>query len=457
MRSEARRWNPQPAATIAELFRSPQPGAEALPTAIAPGSIDHGDAPMRILLLTDAFPPEVRSSSHLMFELAEDLSARGHPVAVVTSQPRYNLAAPVAVPSGWMVRERVGQLNVVRVRTPAIHNVGHVRRGLGQLLLPLAFIRAARRLDRPDVILTYSPPLTLGLASHWLARRWKIPFVFNVQDLFPQNAIDLGALRHPLLIAFFRRMERFIYRRAAAITLHSPGNAAWVRQAGAEPARLHVIPNWVDTDRHCPESPSSNNPFRHRLGLEGRFVVLFAGVMGYAQDMGTIVQAAAQLASEPRVVFLLVGDGSERAAIERRRDELHLANLHLLPFVSREDYPALVAACNVGLVTLKKTMKTPVVPSKLPTYMASGRPVIASLNPESDACEVIRQADCGLLVSPGSPDEMAAAIRSLLADPARAAALGANGRRYAVEHLSRSACVSQYEKLLVACCRQAPD
>lgn len=328
---------------------------------------------MKILLLTDAFPPEVRSSSHLMFELAEDLSARGHRVAVVTGMPRYNLAAPVPAPPGRMVRERMGEVDVVRVHTPAIHNVGHWRRGLGQLLLPLAFTRAARHLDPPEVILTYSPLLTLGLASHWLARRWRIPFVFNVQDLFPQNAIDLGALRNPLLIAVFRRMERFIYRRAAAITLHSPGNAAWVRQAGAEPARLHVIPNWVDTERHRPESANANNLFRNRLGLQGRFVVLFAGVMGYAQDMETIVEAAARLAAEPRVVFLLVGDGSERAAIERRRDELRLTNLRLLPFVSREEYPALVAACDVGLVTLKKTMKTPVVPSKLPTYMASGR------------------------------------------------------------------------------------
>lgn len=411
---------------------------------------------MKILLLTDAFPPEVRSSSHLMFELAEDLSARGHRVTVVTSMPRYNLAAPVSAPQGWMARERMNGLEVVRVRTLAIHNVSHWRRGLGQLLLPVAFTRAARRLDPPEVILTYSPPLTLGLASHWLARRWRIPFVFNVQDLFPQNAIDLGALRNPLLIAFFRRMERFIYCRAAAITLHSPGNAAWVLQAGGERARLHVIPNWVDTERHRPESANASNLFRNRLGLEGRFVVLFAGVMGYAQDMETIVEAAARLATEPRVVFLLVGDGSERAAVERRRDELRLANLRLLPFVSREEYPALVAACDVGLVTLKKTMKTPVVPSKLPTYMASGRPVIASLNEESDACAVIRQADCGLLVPPGSPDDMAAAIRRLLDDPARAAALGANGRRHALEHFSRSACVAQYEKLLAACCRTSP-
>ena len=206
----------------------------------------------------------------------------------------------------------------------------------------------------------------------------------------------------------------------------------------------------MDTETHRPETGGAQNRFRHELGLEGRFVVLFAGVMGYAQDMETIVEAAARLREESRVVFLLVGDGSERAGVERRVRELDLENVRLLPFVSREDYPALVAACDVGLVTLKKTMKTPVVPSKLPTYMASARPVIVSVNPESDAGALVRAADCGLLVPPGDPDAMAAALRQLAGDPARAAALGASGREYAVAHLSRCPCIDEIEKLLSA-------
>ncbi|MFQ5724262.1 MAG: glycosyltransferase family 4 protein [Terriglobia bacterium] len=412
---------------------------------------------MRVLLLTDAFPPEVRSSSHLMYELAEDLQARGHQVSVVTCRPRYNLAPPGPEPSAKRVEtENMNGLQVTRLATPAIHNVGHWRRGLGLLWLPVAFRRGARRLVRPDVTYVYSPPLTLGLAAHWLSQRWKIPFVLNVQDLFPQNVIDLGALRNPLLIGFFRALERFLYRRAAALALHSAGNADWVRQTGLEASKVHVIPNWVDTERHRPALTQDQNPFRRRWGLEGRFVVLFAGVMGYAQDMEAIVEAAARLADEPRVVFLLVGDGGERAGLEKRMRELRLANVRLLPFVPREEYPALVAACDLGLVTLKKTMKTPVVPSKLPTYMASARPVIASVNPESDAVELVRRAGCGLVVPPGDPGGMAAAIRQLLSHPAQSKAMGERGRRYAVEQLSRSACVEKIERLLAACVRGRP-
>src|SRR3970040_1390417 len=185
---------------------------------------------MRILLLAAAFPPEVRSSSHLMYELAEDLAGRGHGVGVVTSRPRYNLAAP-APPAGSGVQ---------------LEQMGGV------------------------------------LAAHWLGRRWRTPFVFNVQDLFPQNAIDLGALRNPLLVAFFRALERYIYRRAAAIALHSEGNAASLRRDGVEAAKLRAIPNWVDTHLHRPEAGATENRFRRELGLEDRFTVLFAGVMGYA-------------------------------------------------------------------------------------------------------------------------------------------------------------------------------
>lgn len=409
---------------------------------------------MRILLLTDAFPPEVRSSSHLMYELAEDMQRRGHGVAVVTCAPRYNLA-PQDRERSWSAREVVNGIEVVRVAAPAIHHVSHWRRGLGQLLLPLAFYRAAQRLERPDVLLVYSPPLTLGVAAHWLARRWGSAFVLNVQDLFPQNAIDLGALRSPLLISFFRRLERYVYRHAAAVSVHSPGNAAWLRAQGVAAAKLHTIPNWVDLEPFADRA--GENPFRRQLGLGDRFVVLFAGVMGYAQDMEMIVEAAARLADEPRVVFLLVGEGSERTGVERRVHELGLKNVRLLPFVSRDDYPALVAASNVGLVTLKKTMKTPVVPSKLATYMAAARPVLASLNPESDACALIRRADCGLLVPPGDAEALAAAVRRLLEHPQQAADLGARGRAFARSRLARPVCIAQYECLLGEVGQRPPD
>ncbi len=400
---------------------------------------------MRILLLTDAFPPEVRSSSHLMYELAEDLAGSGHAVTVVTCEPRYNLAPNLAAPAA-----RLQRFDVVRARTAAIHNVSHWRRGLGQLYLPVAFYRAARRLRRAEAILVYSPPLTLGVAAHWLARRWQAAFVLNVQDLFPQNAIDLGALRNPLFIAFFRQLEQFVYRRATAISVHSAGNAAWLRTQHVPEAKLHIIPNWVDVEPYRKESGGRENSFRRRLELQDQFVVLFAGVMGYAQDMETMVEAAGKLCNESRIVFLLVGDGSERPRVERRVAELGMKNVHLLPFVSREEYPALVAAANVGLVTLKKTMKTPVVPSKLATYMAAARPVIASLNPESDACALVREADCGLLVPPGDAAAMAAAIRRLFEQPQHAAELGARGRAYALAHLARPICTAQCESLLRA-------
>ncbi len=259
------------------------------------------------------------------------------------------------------------------------------------------------------------------------------------------------------MIAFFEHLGKFLYRRSQAIAVHSPGNASWLRNRGVPGEKIHVIPNWVDTRRHRPQDARNGNPVRARLGLGDRFVVLFAGVMGHAQDLATVVEAAAALAAEPRIIFLLVGDGAQRSAVERRLRALGLANVRLLPFVPWQDYPVLVAACDVGLVTLKKEMKTPVVPSKLLTYMACGRPVILSLPEESDARAIVREADCGLLVRPGDAGALAAAIRTLLADPAHADRLGAAGRRYAVEHFERSTCVARWEGLLEVCVHKSPN
>lgn len=412
---------------------------------------------MRVLLVTDAFPPEIRSSSHLMYELAEDLCAAGHTVTVLTCAPRYNLATspPVRSPGGKVSKEP-NNIKVVRVATPRIHNVGNWRRGLAELTLPLLFYRTGHGLARPDVILCYTPPLPLAWAAQRLAQRWHVPLILNVQDFFPQTAIDLGTLRNSVLIALYQRLEQFLYERSHALAVHSAGNDAWLRARGVPAGKIHVLPNWVDTARLQPQAASRSNPFRVRLDPGCRFVALFAGVMGHAQDMEVIVEAAAQLRNEPGLAFVLVGDGVARPGIERRIQDLSLTNIHLWPFVPRDEYPALAQAADAGLVTLRKELRTPVVPSKLLSYMAAARPVILSVPEESDATHIIREAGCGIVAHAGDATELAAAVRRLATDSQLAATLGANGRRYAERHFARPLCVSRYKELLRSLAERQP-
>ena len=408
---------------------------------------------MRILILTAAYPPEIRSASHLMAELAQGLAERKHEVAVVTPAPAYNLADGAPRSKRRLIMVSVeSKVKVARVWTARFQMVGPVARGLAQLTLPFAVAAGGMWTGAADVILVYSPPLTMAVGALFLGRLKGAPYVLNVQDLFPQNAIDLGVLRGRLPIGFYRSMESRVYKRAAAITVHSEGNCRVVRAGVANPSRVTVVRNWVDLESY--RTAGNGASFRSRHELEGVFLVLFAGVMGYAQDLDTVLEAARRLKSNREIVFLLVGDGVEKAALMRKAQAAGIGNVRFMNWVSQEAYPELVAAVDVGLVTLRKSMKTPVVPSKLLGYMAAGKPVVSSLNSESDAIPIIDESGCGFNVDVESPDAMAEAIEKLWKSPESARGMGERGRAYALAHFSRTRAVDDYEWILRNCANQ---
>lgn len=401
---------------------------------------------MRLLLVTDAYPPEIRSSSHLMVELAEELHRRGHEVHVVTSWPRYNLDA-AAQAKHFEPSTMENGIHVMRVKTPAHHNVAYTRRGLAQMQMPLYFLSALRRYmpKLPDCAIVYTPPLPLALVGERLKARGA-RFVLNVQDIFPQNAIDLGVMKNPAPIAFFHWMERRAYRKADAVTVHSEGNRDFVLSENPAIARkLSVLHNWIDVEAH--ETGVATRDFRAEWNLKDKFILLFAGVTGPSQALHLILDAAAKLRDLPDLTFLIVGDGTEKEKLESRARAEGLDNVVFKPFVPREVYPDLVTASDVGLVCLSSMNKTPVVPGKILGYMAGGKPIAAFLNKESDGHVIIKDAQCGYSCPSDYPDEIEAILRRLYAERAQAPAMGARGAAYVTEHFSKNVLVSQIEAL----------
>jgi glycosyltransferase involved in cell wall biosynthesis len=397
---------------------------------------------MRFLIVTDAYPPEIRSSSHLMIELAQELKAQGHDVHVLTGWPRYNLEATA---QSLTFKESMVEdgIHVIRVKTLPHHNVGFLVRGVAQLLLPLQFLAAARRhLKQPvDRVIVYTPPLPLAFVGEAFRRRGA-RYLLNVQDLFPQNAIDLGALRHPLLIRFFRWMERRAYRWADVVTAHSEGNRRQLQVAHPDlDGRFRVLHNWVDVDMHdaAPDGPD----FRSAWGLQGRYLALFAGVMGPSQGLGVLLDVAARLRDLPDLTLLLVGDGMERRQLEERARREGLDNMVFKPFVSRNDYAALVSQVDLGLVSLTSLNKTPVVPGKILGYMAGQKPVAAFLNVESDGHRMIAEASCGYSCRSDEPDRIETILRQAWAERDRSVEMGEAGGRYVRAHFSKSALVRE--------------
>lgn len=402
---------------------------------------------MNILFVAPYYPPEIGGAAHLISELAASLGPKGHEVTVLTGYPRYNMKS---MPSRyrrslWMSEIQNG-ISVKRVRIPPLPRASKIARGIEHLFFGLWLGGLCASVPRADVVITFSPPLPVPWLVCLVCRIRRIPVVVSVQDLFPREAIELGMLTNPLLIRLFEAMEHQVYSLAARVTVHSPGNKEHVVRESGEQDRVHVVGNWADLDRVSPGH--NDNGFSREHGLGGRFVVSYAGTMGWAQDMRTIVRSAARLTENSQILFLLVGDGVEKPKAQALSRQLGLENILWLPTQPWSLYPEILSASDVGLINLHPELRTPVVPSKLLNIMAAARPVIASLPAESDARRIIEEAGSGICVDAGDEGALADAIRKLALDRGLGREMGRRGREYAEKHFSREGCTAKIEAVL---------
>jgi glycosyltransferase involved in cell wall biosynthesis len=383
-----------------------------------------------------------------MLELAQELQQRGHEVTVITTWPEYNLDQ-AATPQTFREVENEQGIRVIRVKTLPHHNVNYLVRGLSQLLMPLQFlIKLWRYSVRPTAAIIYSPPLPLALVGSWL-RRSGVRTLLNIQDLFPQNAIDLGILRNKSQIKFFQALERFAYRTADVVTVHSEGNRQMLlTQHPAFANKIKLLHNWVDVEHHSTEHSAVD--FRQKWAITHKYIAVFAGVMGPSQYLDLILAIAEQLEEQTDLLFLMVGDGKEKARLEQLASAKQLKNVRFEGFISRDVYPDLLAACSIGLVCLSPQNQTPVVPGKILGHMAAGLPVAAFLHTNSDAHSMIAEAACGISANSGNLSACVEALQDLLADEASFAEIGQRGKSYALAHFSKEVCVTQLEAMLTA-------
>ncbi len=401
---------------------------------------------MNILLITPNFPPEITGAGHLYFELAKSMVDRGHKTTVVTCFPRWHInEIPPKYKGKIFMWETMEGMQVIRVKIPPLPLKIPAIRGIDHFLVAIEFLIGALFSGKRDIILIYSPPLTLGVTAFILGKIGRIPFVFNVQDIFPKYAVDSGVLKNRFLIRFFEAIETFVYKHAKYISVHSPGNRGYLASRGVPKDKLIVIPNWVDTDRVRPGD--KHNGFRERYNLDDKFVVSYVGTIGYAQDVNVIIQSAALLKSYEDILFFLVGEGPEKKNLEKKAKNLGLGNVKFAPIQPWEKYLEVLRASDISLINLKKELSTPVVPSKTFNIMASGIPIVASIPLHGDAARIIEEGRCGLCVPAGDDKELARAILKLYRESSLKEEMGKNGRNHAVNYYSREACTSKYEEL----------
>jgi glycosyltransferase involved in cell wall biosynthesis len=406
---------------------------------------------VNILLVTDSYPPEIRSASHLMLELAQQLSLKGHEVTVITTWPEYNLDQNIAL-HAFNESELEGRIRVVRIKTLPHHNVNYLVRGLAQLLMPWQFLRKLQQYKiKPEAVVVYSPPLPLALVGSTL-RRKGARYLLNVQDLFPQNAIDLGILRSSIQIKLFKALEQHAYKTADIVTVHSEGNKkVLIKEHPHIAQHLRILHNWVDVDHHTAKNPAevASEDFRIKWGIRQRHVAVFAGVMGPSQYLDLILDIAENMQDQTDLLFLLVGDGKEKQRLQALAQAKNLSNVRFEGFISREAYPKLLNACTIGLVCLSPQNKTPVVPGKILGHMAAGLPVAAFLQTASDGHKLIQDANCGVSANSADLSECIKAMKTLLMSGTNLQALGQAGKDYAIANFSKDVCVTKLEQMLL--------
>ena len=402
-----------------------------------------------IIVLCPHFAPDTAPTGVVMTRIVEELVRLGHRVHVVTSLPWYRRHR---VEDGWTGRvwrtESTGWGSIVRVSPFAGRDKSNVpRRAVGfaafSVLIGLrgCFVGGVHR--RAAAVIAMSPPLTLGLTGWLVAKLRRAPLVFNIQDVFPDAAVSTGKLTNRRVIALAEWLERVSYSRSDAVVVLSDDLRANV--AGKMPARhagkAVVIPNFVDSARIVPGP--TDTAYRREFAPGARQLVMYAGNVGFSQSLGLVVEAARRL---PGVTFVVNGEGSSRD--ELRAQAAGLGNLVFVDYQPADRLAEVLASADVHVVPLRRGLGNVSVPSKAYSIMAAARPIVASIDADSEVARMIGAARCGAVVPPDDADAFVAALRSLLDEPVVLADMGERGRRWVVEHASPAAVGDAYAALI---------
>jgi glycosyltransferase involved in cell wall biosynthesis len=401
---------------------------------------------MKILILSQWFDPEPTFKG-LLF--AKELAVRGHEVEVLTGFPNYpgGKIYPGYHIRFWQ-REKIDGVNVVRVALYPSHNNSGLHRALNYLSFAFsASVIGTALIRKPDVMYVYHPPITAGFAAAVIGFLRHTPFVYDIQDLWPDTVAASGMMPNRVALNLLGSLCGFVYRRASHITVLSPGFKAALAKRAVPSAKMDVIYNWCDETVFKFDSESVV-----RLASSAdKFCILYAGTMGTAQGLESVLQAA-QICrrTAPIVEFVFIGGGVERARLERMAKEMQLDNVRLLPRQPVHAMGRILAGADALLVHLKDDPLFRItIPSKTQTYLAAGKPILMGVS--GDAADLITSSGAGVTCRPGDPSSIAAAAKKLAeAGDIRLAKMGRDGKAFYNLNLSVTAGVDRFEQILKA-------
>ncbi len=407
---------------------------------------------MKILNISQYFPPEMGAPAARVSELARHWVRMGHEVTVLTGFP--NHPSGVVEPEyrsrlrRMIYHEKWESVHLVRTWLWPLPNRKPLERILNYSSFCLSAAVVGSFLPRPDVVIATSPQLLVGMAGWWVSRVKRVPLTFEVRDLWPESLGAVGVGRDgSAMHRVLARMAAFLYGRAERIVVVTPAFAERLTADWNVPAnKIAIVQNGVETDLFSPAA--NGKAVRRELGIEGKFVASYIGTLGMAHGIETLLDCAALLQERaPEVFFLLVGDGAEREHLEAQAHKQRLRNVRFIGPQPRERVPGLICASDVCLVLLRRAdVFTTVIPTKMLEFMACGRPVVLGVT--GQAQQIVQQAHGGVCVAPEDTNALAAAILELKSNAALRETFGRNARRHIMQLYSRRATAERYAALL---------
>jgi glycosyltransferase involved in cell wall biosynthesis len=402
---------------------------------------------VHLIFLTQYFPPEVGAPQARLSAVCRHFVQRGHSVTVLTGMPNYPQGRIFEGYGGFIRRETFEGINIIRTFIFPTQKADFFHRltNYFSFALSSAFL-GAFVLPRADFLFVESPPLFLGLSGFWLSRLKRTRMIFNVSDLWPESAVELGVLdKDGFAYRISAMLEKFCYQQAWLITGQSKSIIANIRTRFPDRPTFHLS-NGVDTKVFHPVRKTQEAS--ETIGNGKDCIVLYAGLHGLAQGLDQALAAAELLRTEINLKFVLIGSGPMKKSLVEQARQGNLNNVCFLESRPARDIPALVAAADIVLVPLKMYI-TGAVPSKLYEAMASGRPVL--LVAGGEAAEIVRNHQTGIVVEPGDVASLVQAIRTLYTQPDLRKTLGENGRRVAEQYFDRSTIAGRFIDHLEAC------
>lgn len=389
---------------------------------------------MKILLINQSFVPPDEPGHTRHFEMAQYMRGCGHEMVIVASDSNYQTGLRTVERKGWYVEQVIEGVRVLRAYSAQTLHRSYFWRAVSFFSFMFSSVWAALQVKDVDLVMGTTPPIFQAVSAWVVAFVRRKPFLLEVRDLWPEFAISMGVIRNPAVIALAHWLEGFLYARATHILVNSPAYKEYLVGKGVAEKKITFIPYGTDIDMFNPGVDGSS--VREKLGWKDKFVVLYAGAMGQAHDLYTVLRAAQWLKEEVHIRFAFFGAGKERANLEAEAQRLGLKNVLFAGTCPKKEMPAVIAAADVCLAILQNLqMFRTTYPNKVFDYMASARPTVLVI--DGVVREVIEASGGGAFVEPGNDALLAKTILELSKDPGRVKQLGENARAYLVKNLDR--------------------